>query len=80
MTDDASTDRDEERQKVADALRARQSLESDAHGDEDVSAQGFTSGERFLGSDDPESGNEVALDDDDVEQAGGGEEGVAGPA
>jgi hypothetical protein len=59
---------DDERDKVADALRARQSLENDAHGDEDFSAQGFTSGERFLGSDDPETADEEALDDDDVEQ------------
>ena len=60
---------DDKRDEVADALRARQSLENDAHGDVDFSAQGFTSGERFTGSDDPEQADEVALDDDDAEQA-----------
>jgi hypothetical protein len=59
---------DNERDKVADALRARQSLENDAHGDVDFSAQGFTSGERFTGTDDPETADEDALDDDDVEK------------
>ena len=58
---------DDKRDEVADALRARQSLENDAHGDVDFSAQGFTSGERFTGSDDPETADEEALDDDDVE-------------
>lgn len=57
-----------DRDKVADALRARQSLENDAHGDVDFSAQGFTSGERFVGSDDPENADEDALDEDDAEQ------------
>lgn len=59
---------DDKRDEVADALRARQSLENDAHGDEDFSAQGLTSGERFLGSDDPEDEAEAALDEDDVEK------------
>jgi hypothetical protein len=56
------------RDEAADALRAKQSLENDAHGDVDFSAQGFTSGERFLGSDDPLDADEDALDDDDVEK------------
>jgi hypothetical protein len=59
---------DDKRDEAADAIRARQSLENDAHGDVDFSAQGFTSGERFLGSDDPENADETALDDDDDEQ------------
>lgn len=59
---------DDKRDEVADALRARQSLENDAHGDLDVSAQGFTSGERFTGSDDPENDAETSLDEDDVEK------------
>jgi hypothetical protein len=63
-----SDERDDQRDEVADALRARQSLENDAHGDEDFSAQGFTSGERFLGSDDPENDAETALDEDDAEK------------
>jgi len=62
------TDSDDKRDEVADALRARQSLENDAHGDVDFSAQGFTSGERFVGSDDPENAAETSLDEDDVEK------------
>lgn len=58
---------DSDRDKVADALRARQSLENDAQGDEDISAQGLSSGQRLGGTDIPLSEDELALDDDDVE-------------
>ena len=58
---------DDKRDEVADALRARQSLENDAHGDVDVTSLG-TSGLRFTGSDDPEDAAEAALDEDDVEK------------
>jgi hypothetical protein len=63
------SDRDEHaRDEVADAIRARESLEGDSQpGDEDLSSQGLTSGLRFGGTDDPLSEDEQALDDDDVE-------------
>jgi hypothetical protein len=59
---------DDKREEVADAIRARQSLENDAQpGDEDLSAQGLSSGLRFGVTDDPLTPDEDALDDDDVE-------------
>ncbi|CAN5385816.1 hypothetical protein BH09ACT4_BH09ACT4_24340 [soil metagenome] len=62
---------EDKRDEVADAIRARQSLANDAQpGDEDLSAQGLSSGERFGGTDDPASDDEQALDDDDVELTG----------
>jgi hypothetical protein len=59
---------EDKRDEVADAIRARQSLENDAQGtDEDFSAQGLGSGIRFGAADDPLPDEDVALDDDDVE-------------
>jgi hypothetical protein len=61
-------DNDHDRDEVADAIRARQSLAGDSQpGEEDLSAQGLSSGLRFGGTDDPLSEDEEALDDDDVE-------------
>jgi hypothetical protein len=60
---------DDKRDEVADAIRARQSLEADAQpGDSDISAQGLSSGLRFGTTDDPLTEDEDALDDDDVER------------
>jgi hypothetical protein len=64
--DDRSGDRDE----VADAIRARQSLDNDIdlHGEELV-APDFTSGERLGAMGEPTHADK-ALDDDDVEKTG----------
>lgn len=62
MTDDRSDDRD--RDEVADALRARQSLEQEAHGDENFSVIGLAGGERLQGVDDPDDDDQDAWDDD----------------
>jgi hypothetical protein len=61
---------DDNRDEVADAIRARQSLAGDAHpGDADVNAQNISSGLRFGTSDEPATDDEAALDDDDVDVA-----------
>ena len=61
---------DDDRDEVADAIRARQSLANDAQpGDADVNAQNISSGLRFGVTDEPESADEDALDDDDVGQS-----------
>ena len=62
MTDDRSHDRD--RDEVADALRARQSLEREAQGDENFSVIGLAGGERLQGVDDPDDDDQDAWDDD----------------
>ena len=65
MSDDQRSDRDE----VADAIRARQSLEGEVDpGDEALTAPAFTSGERsgVLGDLEMTDADD-ALDDDDVE-------------
>ena len=62
-------DRQGDRDEVADALRARQSLENDIDlFGEEVGGPGFTSGERLgaLGNLEETDADE-ALDDDDVE-------------
>jgi hypothetical protein len=65
-------DRSGDRDEVADALRARQSLDNDIdlHGEQLV-GPGFSSGER-LGTvnDFAETETDDALDDDDVELTG----------
>jgi hypothetical protein len=65
--DDRSGDRDE----VADAIRARQSLENDIELAGEELGPGFTGGERLgaLGDFEETDGDE-ALDDDDVENSG----------
>jgi len=68
---DSNVDRESERDAVADALRARESLRGDPQpGDEDLTSQGLTSGLRFGTSDEQPDAAEDALDDDDVEQSG----------
>jgi hypothetical protein len=66
--DDRSGDRDE----VADAIRARQSLENDIDlSGEELVRPAFTSGERLGAPADFEQTEEdEALDDDDVENSG----------
>lgn len=72
MSDDNhESDRDQEgdQEVVADAIRARQSLEGDAAaGGEELVGPGFTGGERLgvLGDFEKTDADE-ALDDDDVE-------------
>ena len=62
---------DNDRDEVADALRARQSLAGDVHpGDEDFNVETLGSGLRSPESDDFTSEDEAALDDDDVELTG----------
>lgn len=62
---------DDKRDEVADAIRARQSLQHDAHpGSGDLNAANISSGLNFGGSDYPENAAEQALDDDDVELTG----------
>lgn len=65
--DDRSGDRDE----VADAIRARQSLDNDIdlHGEELI-APDFTSGQRLGTRDFAPTPTDDALDDDDVEKTG----------
>ena len=66
------TDRQGDRDEVADALRARQSLENDIDLlGEQVGGPGFTSGERLGALNDFEQTDaDEALDDDDVEETG----------
>jgi hypothetical protein len=57
------------RDEVADALRARQSLENDVFpGDEDFNAENLSSGLRTAATDD-DFETDDALDDDDVEDS-----------
>jgi hypothetical protein len=62
------SDKESDRDAVADALRARQSLEGDLDGGETLLGPGFTGGERLgaLGNFEETDADE-ALDDDDVE-------------
>ena len=71
MTDETPDDRD--RDDVADALRARQSLEQEAHGDENFSVIGLAGGERLQGVDDPADDDQDAWDDD-IQQSDDDEE------
>ncbi|MGN6503646.1 MAG: hypothetical protein ACTHKX_12200 [Pseudolysinimonas sp.] len=71
MNDENSDDRD--REDVADALRARQSLENEAHGDENFSVLGLAGGKRLQGVDDPDDDDQDAFDDD-IEQTDDDEE------
>lgn len=62
---------DDKRDEVADAIRARQSLQNDADpGDGDLNAANISSGLNYAAGDDIESADEQALDDDDVELTG----------
>ncbi len=64
----SENDRDN-RDDVADAIRARQSLEGDADLGEDLTGHPFTTGERLGALGDFENTDaDEALDDDDVEQ------------
>jgi hypothetical protein len=67
MMSDNQSDRDE----VADAIRARQSLEGDADPGDVLTGHPFTTGERLgaLGDFEKTDADE-ALDDDDVELSG----------
>jgi hypothetical protein len=67
------TEDDRARDEVADALRARQSLENEAHGDENFSVIGLAGGERLQGVDDPDDDDQDAWDDD-IEQGGDDDE------
>jgi hypothetical protein len=71
MADETPDDRD--RDDVADALRARQSLELEAHGDENFSVIGLAGGERLQGVDDPDDDDQDAWDDD-IQQSDDDEE------
>ncbi|HTL41251.1 MAG TPA: hypothetical protein VL294_07240 [Pseudolysinimonas sp.] len=71
MTEKNSDDRN--RDEVADALRARQSLENEAHGDENFSVLGLAGGERLQGVDDPDDDDQDAWDDD-IQQSDDDEE------
>lgn len=71
MTEKNSDDRN--RDEVADALRARQSLANEAHGDENFSVLGLAGGERLQGVDDPDDDDQDAWDDD-IQQSDDDEE------
>lgn len=71
MTEKNSDDRN--RDEVADALRARQSLVNEAHGDENFSVLGLAGGERLQGVDDPDDDDQDAWDDD-IQQSDDDEE------
>jgi hypothetical protein len=62
---------DDKRDEVADAIRARQSLQNDGDpGDGDLNATNISSGLHYADGDDIESVDEQALDDDDLELTG----------
>ncbi|MEO5919938.1 MAG: hypothetical protein ABIQ01_02230 [Pseudolysinimonas sp.] len=69
MSDETERESDSDREDVADAVRARQSLEGDVDvSGEDLGGPGFTGGERAGALRDfEETDADVALDDDDVE-------------
>ena len=60
---------DDQRDEIADAIRARQSLAADAQpGDADINAQNISSGLRFGTSDEPLDDAEAAIADEEPEQ------------